>query len=255
MSLRYYEGSSNDALFLLDYLREKYTEQCVLLATLLQTKNTDISWEDVAFVWVNKNLRVPGGKYSLRTKVTDCRHRFILIPLVIVHPTKSLLHANFVILDLYRHCIERFESYGETPIGYQVGIKLDTALDRLGKFLLGPSATLERGLEDQKINIQLYQETERLMSKDKGDPAGYCLVWSAMYADMRLANPLREASSIPRLIFDTAKEFPGPMTDYIRQYTAHANRKRESIGKKEPSGADLLRFLMSKSQKEGAQLI
>jgi hypothetical protein len=220
-----FEGSVLDVLCLLVHLNNKYNDQCVLLQVLHENWGHKIHWNDVSLLFVEGSLRYPNNK-SLEnhaTTIARCKFRFVLTPLMIVDPSYKYMHANMVIYDTKKQTLERYESYSSTPSGYGSMIPLDESLRQLASEINPRS----RYIQPVKVPVQLLQEIENKMNE--ADPAGYCLAYSALYADLRLQFALRDPEAIPELLYVAATRHPSSMTQYIRDYAKSATEIKASI--------------------------
>jgi len=225
-----FRGTTRDAVTILLYLQNKYQDECVLLshveAALKQNKQAEqeidapLSWYDVGAVWVHGKLWLPDEFYSRTRK---CPHRFLLVPLTLVSRDLKGFHANFIIVDTHKRVLERFEPYGQTPRAFLGGATVQVLCDALLEVALkalGDTASVINPLHVAKWQLQLQQETEKLMDPTKGDPLGYCLAWSALYVDTRLACPLLRAEHVPAHLIRLMEAYPQRMTLYIQKYSA-----------------------------------
>ena len=96
-------------------------------------------------------------------------------------------HANYIIYDIEKNIIERFEPHGSTTppgLNYNPDI-LDNILITRFKEINEDITYLKPKNYLPKIGFQLLDIFEN-NKKKIGDPGGFCALWAIWYVDMRL---------------------------------------------------------------------
>lgn len=167
-----------------------------------------------------KLIDKPGYWEAISACVKD-QKRFVIMRLSIWRflpdgDTKG--HSNFLVYDTKTRAMERFEPQGKNS--------------RLQQF---PIDETIRALFDQKMGstfIQTYFgplnfcpefsfQTIQCMENEMvaGDPRGFCVAWTAWYADLRLSNPHIDRTTLVRLAIDRLKNSPESFSTFIRNYS------------------------------------
>ena len=186
-------------------------------------------------LWINKNIIFPTFKNQSINTILNWMFdnksdgsRWFIIPIGIEFG--SLLHANYLIIDIELMEIERFEPHGAY---HPIGLNYEPEL--LDMFIL--NYINETGLQFEyfkpkdylpKIGFQVIEINE-LKADYIGDPNGFCALWCIWWVDMRLSNP-----NIPRnkLIKQLNKEFINDKYSYkklIRDYSYYIVDIRDKI--------------------------
>jgi hypothetical protein len=128
-------------------------------------------------------------------------------------------HALTLFYDKETGILERFDPYQSSDATFNTA-ELDRELQRLFKVLPGyqrfvspPSMPYQ-----QRAGLQYRAEIER--EKKAGDPGGFCVPWSVLYAEARLTSPLQNPESIPELLEIWARKNQVSLTCMIRNFTS-----------------------------------
>ena len=239
--LEIFRGNMVDGIFALIYLLKDPTisnQFCMILKPLqlsLTSKNKKVQFWDFCITWQysenvkNFVLQVPyqNEKKYIR-QIANClrekRYFFSLIAMQ-AKPTESngkvihTGHACTLFYDKMTGLLERFDPYESTNSAYFEPHVLDQHLQRLfskldgfKEFIFPPRMTAfeRKGLQWVQENAEESQE---------GDPQGFCIPWSVLYAQARLNSPLQNPESIPRLLQYWAKSQKTSLTQVVRNYT------------------------------------
>jgi len=240
-----YEGFIQNGIFALLYLLKRNHNECVVLAgfdkvlkRLLNDKHMSmerLDWSQFSIVWSPDapgsdppySIKVPGGslaKYS--EQITSClnkkkKSRFFLSLVTMVSvPPRQTFHANVLFYDKVTGLLERFEPFQAQFEDYR-SKRFDVALARMFR-RIDPGGYRDmvnppnmEAVHRQGLQLKAEQEVGE---GRKGDPLGFCLPWSLMYADARLTLANQDPSSIPQLFEIMAAEYDLSLTKFIRNY-------------------------------------
>lgn len=159
-------------------------------------------------IWMNKNIIFPTfknnsinsilkflvNKFNHKEQIKQTKkeltnsYRWFVVPIGIEF--SSFSHANYLIIDIEKLEIERFEPHGAyPPVGF------DYFPELLDMFIL--NYIEKSGIEFKyfkpkdylpKIGFQIIEINE-LNADYIGDPNGFCAIWCIWWCDMRLSNP------------------------------------------------------------------
>jgi hypothetical protein len=176
---------------------------------------TDMFWANFKKCY-NNNCSEEKGCTDVKT-----RKRFIVLPFG--YNCDDSGHANYLIYDIDKRILERFESYGKqansstciNPKDLDKKI-LKLFTDNLGKDFV----TKYRVLKNH--NFQTIQENEKQMST-KNDPVGFCSIWCAWFIDLKLSNPNTDTDILLdkalNILKKLKKEHKLSFTSFIRNYS------------------------------------
>lgn len=190
-------------------------------------------------MWINKNIIFPTNNKNnenntinniLNTIVKNKNDyfRWFIIPIGI--ELGSFSHANYLIVDMEKMEVERFEPHGSHPpsnLNYEpelLDLFISNYLEESGlkfKYFKPKDYLPKIGFQTIEIN-----ETK---SDYIGDPNGFCALWCIWWTDMRLSNP-----NIPRekLVKQLNKELINNKISYkklIRDYSQYIIIIRDNI--------------------------
>ena len=187
-------------------------------------------------MWSFQKLFYPTTlKKSLDAFITNNKFKYLIIPVGI--ELSNGAHANILLYNKTMNTIERFEPYGKDwPPGYNYNpLKLDHNLENLFRNLLvninndidfkyySPS------LYEQRIGLQTIDINEQEISKNIGDPGGFCAAWSLWYVEMRILNEnISIHELIPKLINNIRTKRIYFRT-IIRSYTKNITEIRDNL--------------------------
>ncbi len=240
-----YTGSTLDIISGIVYLIKKYDKVIVPISENFRTNpklielyksfgfklNNNYEFLNFEIVWVNKTIVYPTNfdiafttalEYSKKSNV-----KFIAIPLGIEINSKN--HANYLLFDIQKNVIERFE-----PNGASSPYNMDYDEDLLDDILLNK-------FEDIVPKIQYIRPKEYLptigfqqfdsLYKDTaiGDPGGFCTLWSLYYIEVRVLNSNRSRKSVISNIFKTMKTYNTYFKSVIRNYSGFITEIRDKL--------------------------
>ena len=145
-------------------------------------------------LWINKNIFFPINNTNIKKILNNiCTnitygYKWFIIPIGI--EINSYSHANYLIFDIEKKQVERFEPHGSFP---PIGLNYDA--DLLDSILIENINNYNLGFEYfrpkdylPKIGFQI-KEINELKSDYIGDPNGFCALWCIWWADIRISNP------------------------------------------------------------------
>ena len=215
--------------------------------------NTDVEYLNFEIVWVNQRIFFPTNFVDNIKKCMTYRKknkkRFVVTPLGI--QVDKLAHAGYVILDMEKNEVERFEPHGAYPpklfnynpklLDQQIEAKFNEVSSNIKYFR--PSNFLPR------IGFQTmdYIEAEE-KCRHIGDPDGFCAAWSVWYADMRIKNPNISRNRLVEQLIAKMRQEKISFRSMIRNYSYKLTVIRDQI--LESAGLDINRWKNDKYTKE-----
>lgn len=245
-----FNASPLDLLLGIIYILKKYKNVCVPL----KLKKSDRNLTDFSVIWTCSSFRKIRKLYfprSFKSNWKRCKKRFIIIPLILlnVYPCGSkkkdfIAHANYLIYDSKKKELERFEPYGTQSLynDFYESDKIDSKVRQWFKKNLGinnyfsPVKTCPGG------GFQDLQSIERL--ERIGDPAGFCMIWSLWYVNLRLKYPNMKKETLVKKAISKLDASVHSRTVFIRNYANYIQNKkykmlqhfsRESIENEHPA--------------------
>ena len=248
-----YLGISLDIVCGLLYLQQKFKNVCTTLTSNLidNQKLYDYyisngikkglygDFLNVEIIWSFQKLFYPTILQNLLEKfINDINLKYFVIPIGI--ELSNGAHSNILIYNKTMNSIERFEPYGKDwPPGYNYNpVKLDHNLENLFRNLLvninneinfkyySPS------IYEQRIGLQTLDINDHEISKNIGDPGGFCAAWSLWYVEMRIINEnISIYELIPKLIHNIRTKRIYFRT-IIRSYTKNITEIRDNLLKR-----------------------
>jgi len=226
-------GITLDIIIGLIYLLKKYPYACSTISTNFMSNNklceyyksvgiiTSSNCEFLNFeiVWIYHKLYLSENFAKHFTKcLKDKSKRFIIIPIGIVLRKGS--HANYLIYDIRKKEIERFEPYGSyAPYKFDYNPKL---LDQILSFKISEINKEIKYVSPlsymPKIGFQFFESHESKVAKI-GDPEGFCALWTIWYTDMRLKYYDIDRKSLVKKMINAIKIRNQPFRNVIRDYS------------------------------------
>lgn len=193
------------------YLAKKFPDACVLYVDkqkyILKNKPFFLVWDSH-----ENKLYVQHKMLSKFKQCLDKQPSFILVYLQI---KDDIQHANFLIYDVARRQMERFE-----PLNPDLVKNVDHAiLSYFNKKFPGLIEKYYKPIDySPEINFQIKQELEKVTNAN--DPGGFCVAWSIWYADMRMTYPEIPRDRLVEMSLRKFKLHPELLTTYIRKYAS-----------------------------------
>ena len=244
-----FTGSSDDAAAALVFLLREHPKQCTFILddaklSASGSGSTLASWEDVALVWANGDMQYPGRdrtEHGFLRDVRACREQFTVMPLILVDPAHTSLHANFIILDRREGTIEHFEPYGFMPQKFGHAEPLRTQLRHLCRKAFPtalPNGIVIEPRPSEGKGLQARQELEKKMARPD-QPPGFCLAWSTLYASVRLASPLqRPEITSDRILELVRRSKDSTLTDFIDRFATSTVERKTRVRAQDQAGPE-----------------
>lgn len=212
------------ALTCILYLIHRHPRDCVVIPEGLISKTGELTkkgylvsdFQDIELEWNHqmKQFFVPTTFWEGVRKCLESGARFIVIPLGLIN------HANLLIYDTKTKEMERFEPYGFIHLYYSYSSILEDSIKEL----------FNKNIKDmikivyKPINFCPYNSFQTIQEFEKqrhiNDPGGFCMIWSAWYADTRLSNPNKSREKVIKMSIEFLKSNPLSFTEFIRSYSS-----------------------------------
>lgn len=179
-------------------------------------------------VWSYYKLFFP-SHFDDNIKKCETIGGFIIIPLAIELHNGN--HANYIIYDIDKKQVERFEPNGaENPHGLNYNMLfLDNLLEKKFKTINENIVYVRPTDYLPKIGFQFLEIAEKHKYKKIGDPGGFCAAWTVWYVDMRLTNPEIPRKILVQQIILKIKKFNYSFKNIIRNYSKKITDVRDEI--------------------------
>jgi glutaredoxin len=241
----HFAGQPWEDLVSMLYLMYRHQKECVAIPLDLLTNSGKLTTKaqkvkqffDTSLEWSEKrnDFIVPIG---LWTSVKSCLakgSKFIVMPFGF-SCISGLAHANFLVYNSHTKELERFDPHGLqidcfNPPGFakKLGqlfnnnVQKDMIVKVYDPLDFCPIA-----------NVQYIQEKEKEQKID--DPRGFCLAWSAWYADTRLSNPNKSRIEVVNMALKELKDRPTSFTTFIRSYSGFLEKIGNELKKGKTPG-------------------
>lgn len=231
-------GSLLDILIGLIYLQNKYNDEIECLVSNIGKSDicTKMNFNDrcelssFEIVWANKKLLV---STNLIQKIMEAfnktKKKFIIIPIGIDFQDGS--HAGYLIYDIARNELERFETYGGGASlhgTYYDPDLLDTKIESLFRDIKKDIKYVRPKDYLPKISFQLNEIRDR-GKKNIGDPQGFCALWSIWYVENRIKYSYVNRDKLANILITNIKEQGISFKNLIRNYAENIISIRDSI--------------------------
>lgn len=240
-----FTGSTMDTLIGLIYLLKKHKftcstlsknfsankELCAFYKSIGILMNTKCEFLNFEIVWVYQRLYLMDGFYDNFKKCISKNAKFIIVPIGIEMREGS--HAGYMIYDVEKKEVERFEPHGSTtPPGlYYNPNLLDEILETRFKNIDENIKYIRPKDYLPKVGFQLMDIGEDRRKKI-GDPSGFCALWCIWYVDMRLLYKDLDRKTLVKLLLKSVRENNVSFKNMIRNYGKHIISIRDEIFKK-----------------------
>ena len=239
-----WKGSGYDIIFAFIYLYKKHKNFYTPISDIETYSNRDMMWNVTISFKCNINntykLTFPCSQFIFFKKVkkyiknfeNNKKKKFILIPLFLGSADCNSLqgHFNFLILNIEKMTIERFEPYGSNLYQtnhklFDKNIRLAFKKNKINLKLITPKNFMP------KETFQTLDEYERdygIASLRPNDPVGFCAAWGVWFANMRLKYPnisSKELITKSENIIKNKKNF----RNFIRNYSQFLIKQRKKM--------------------------
>lgn len=237
-----FTGSTLDILVGLIYLLKTHSDVCSTLSKNF-TKNKELcgfyksigiimnnkcEFLNFEIIWVHQRLYLMEGFFDHLKKCLKSKAKFIIIPIGI--EMKEGNHAGYVIYDIKKNEVERFEPHGSTtPPGlfYNPNL-LDDILEARFKTVSENVKYIRPYEYIPKIGFQLFDASET-KKKKIGDPMGFCALWCIWYVDMRLTYRELDRKKLVDMLIKHIKSQNISFKNMVRNYGEHIVSVRDKI--------------------------
>jgi ankyrin repeat protein len=236
-------GIALDIMSGLLFLLQKYNNICCILQTNYQDhpqleeyyksmgkiNNNKKNYINFELLWSFHKLFYPlNFEENIKKCIKKSKYNFIIIPLGIEIFNNN--HSNYLIYDISKNEIERFEPNGtHNPNKLNYNFKLLDVLLK-NKFseinnikYIPPIDFLPR------IGFQILDAVEKHTHQNIGDPGGFCAVWSIWYVDMRLKYNTIHRKELVESIIKLVKINNISFKNMIRTYSKTITTYRDDI--------------------------
>src|SRR5690606_7946926 len=229
-----YTGHNLDIYIGMIYLTRKYHDACAYINIDLNNSkklcafydsigiSTNCNSLNIEILWVRKKLFISD---NLRKNIIKCvnhpKMKFIIIPLgIIIENQSGAGHANYLIYDIDKKELERFEPHGYNIYGLPYdGDLLNEAIENEFKDIISSDIIyIEPKQFLPKIGFQIIEASE-YNRKKIGDPAGFCALWAMWYVDIRLAHRYIPRGKLVTNMINTIKSQNISFKNLIRNYS------------------------------------
>jgi len=201
MGLIYLLKKHKNACSILDEKFMENGELCKYYRSIGISLTSGCEFLNFEIVWVYQKLYLATNFYDNFSRCLSNKNKsFIIIPIGI--ELKNGSHANYLIYNIKKKEVERFEPYGsQSPYKFDYNPKLlDDILEKKFKEI-DPSITYFAPKDFMpKVGFQFFDSFETRSTKI-GDPGGFCALWAIWYTDMRLTyNDINRSSLVKKII-------------------------------------------------------
>lgn len=238
-----YTGITLDVLIGLIYLLKKYPILCSTLSSDFIQNNQlcnhyksigmpmggNCEFMNFEIVWSHFKLYLSDNFNIMFSKCLNNKSKkFIVIPLGI--ELKKGNHANYLIYDIKKNELERFEPHGaNSPYNFNYKSEL---LDNLLKNKFNKLVTNIKYISPKdylpKIGFQLFDSSESNCKKI-GDPRGFCALWAMWYVDMRIKYKEIDRKILVSNMIISIKQKNISFKDMIRNYSKDIIEMRDML--------------------------
>lgn len=236
-------GITLDILVGMIYLLQKHPQACSTINTeFIENKdlcnyyksigivtNTKCEFLNFEIVWVYNQLYFSNNfKNGFQMCVKNNKKNFVIFPLGIELRQGS--HANYLIYDIRKKEVERFEPYGsQSPYQFDYNpTLLDNLLEYKFKEIDSEINYIKPSHFLPKVGLQYFDIFEA-NTKKIADPSGFCALWAIWYADMRMTfADIPRDKLIKKILKDTKRQNVS-FRNLIRNYSTNITKIRDNI--------------------------
>ena len=184
--------------------------------------------------WHSKDLYYTHPDITLYlSRALNKTNRFVSMKVSFFIDTNTL-HANIVLYDKQTNTLIRFDPYGDWE--FIDAFFLDKLINKLFSKCVKTKKVkyLKPGDYIGEANFQLTSNETEILSKNLGDPQGYCLAWCLWYMELKLSNPDvpdKELikNSIKQIITNANPESKYPLMAHIRAYATMLDNEKNKL--------------------------
>jgi len=205
------DGIESQQLAFLRILSQVYKLGVCNIQNIDLTINTekDVVEKIAIYRNVNQNLRQVIGS------CTKSGQQVIVIPLGLLYQPLFTGHANMLIVNTVRKTVERFEPHGSaTIVGRDWTSVIDDTLTGFIDLHMPPGYSYVPPIVVCAMNQTGPQADSKHSAKCKDDPErGFCLVWSTIYAHIRMISPTSSYDEVYKMLSKMAAD-----DKFVRRY-------------------------------------
>lgn len=166
------------------------------------------------------------GIYQTLEKYPDTK--YILLKLSIIsNVNNNNNHANILIYDIHKKCIERFDPYGNVP--FIDNKMVDSVLSSFFNKKISNLTYLSPITITPRLSFQTISDENNPLTLNQNDPVGFCVGWCLWYVETRIKNyDIDPKKLIQKNIKLINKKYPS-FKDYIRNYSDHLDKEKNKI--------------------------
>ena len=239
-----FTGTVLDILVGLIYLLEKHKKACSIITTKKSTNSeicnfhkdkgiiinsTTCDYIDFEIYWLYSSKLIISSSFNdiINKCILSGKYEFIIISLSIIG--REANHSNYLIYDINKKEVERYDPHGKTTIGMNYNhILLDELLTNTFKNLdknivyYSPTSYLP------KLGLQLLDGYEKYNLKI-GDAAGWCGAWVIYWTDMRMTYSHIPRDKLAKILIDSIKKSNFSYKSTVRNYSQLITDIRDKI--------------------------
>jgi hypothetical protein len=205
------------------YLGEIFKDECIIIPhSHSKFKiNKNINFSDITLTWdqESNSLIEPHNFWKYIDECYNNTKRFIMIPFGFECKNEYESHANFLIYDKKENSLERFEPNGSYNYSNCIRRDIDDILKKIFRKKLDPNLKYYNPADYLPYKgLQYLQEQEKDFQQGKYYLKGYCGVWAAYYAMLRLKHPNVDRKKIINRTIKALNNRNQSYSEFIRDY-------------------------------------
>jgi hypothetical protein len=231
------------------YLAELFKDECIIIPHSDDNKfkiSKNAEFHDITLTWDEKSnlLWEPVNFWKYIRECDNSTKRFIMIPFGFECKKTSNSHANFLIYDKYENTLERFEPHGQFKYDSCMRKDIDDNIKNVFKENFNSKIKYLKPIDYlPKKGFQTIQENE-----DMYDLAGYCGIWSAYYAILRLKNPDINRKIIVEKAIKALNNRSQSYSEFIRDYGQIVKKLSSILKKSKTPEKDFAEYIIDLNQ-------
>ena len=172
-----------------------------------------------------------GNIRKLTKQCFNSKARFFGFCVFLDYPSENIAHVNMLVYDRQEKTLELFEPHGDM---YRHSDKIKKDIDKTiidcFHVLNVPVNKYYKPLDFcPRINIQKWQDRDRMARIDDKRTFGFCAYWSFWWIELRAKNPDIPNDVLIRLATDELKKRPESITDFIHKFAVFVTRVKNNI--------------------------
>ena len=197
----------------------------------------DVCWFDGDCYYYHPDLIYILSNHNENVSIDEQRYIMLKITVIVA---KNTLHANALIYDRLNKEAWRFEPYGVTRLTNRGSI--DQKLYEILSDVYGKIKYYDPDSYLSDLNFQMVDGEDFTVTKNFGDPGGYCLAWCIWFIDVVISHPDKNVRYIMKNFFsrnDVSEilsdeegykiESKNYYLDFIRKYAHKLDSEKNAI--------------------------